>query len=287
MTLRTIDCSAGLGSFPFRRVWRADAQGVLDLMGQCGISHALVSAFEGILYRNVQAANELLADRIGSLASDLSGVGFVNPRYAQADKDARICVEQLGMKALKLLPSIHGYPLSDTRAGDIAELAAGLGVPLFVMLRIEDPRQYHWALKTVPVDPGSLSAFILDHPKTRFVLQNISTMKELLPLREPLERARNWFIEIGGRGLIVPPYPQGLHTQLAWIGSDRVLFGSDMPLQHPAPAQLKVEALGLEEKDKARILFRNAEQLFNLPRGGSGMKKPLPRRGDGSMRGEA
>jgi predicted TIM-barrel fold metal-dependent hydrolase len=49
-------------------------------------------------------------------------------------------------------------------------------------------------------------------------------------------------------------------------GSDKVLFATDFPLERAKVIKDKVEALGLSEKDKENIYFRNAGKLLKLDR---------------------
>ena len=47
-------------------------------------------------------------------------------------------------------------------------------------------------------------------------------------------------------------------------GADKVMFGSDYPVTHPATAITLVKSLAIDEKDKRRILSENAKKVFDI-----------------------
>ncbi len=60
-------------------------------------------------------------------------------------------------------------------------------------------------------------------------------------------------------------YPGVMQQVVDIFGADRLVFGTDMPLQGPMQARFAIEAiraLDIPESDKDKILFANAQKLL-------------------------
>jgi len=268
-----VDYLAGIGSFAFRRVPDSDVQGVLEVMDREGIDVALVSALEAVMYRNVQSANELLAERIDSNRDRLIGAAVVNPTYPRAPNDAELCLTKLGMKALRLYPGYHGYRLGKVvttgQFGEAMSIAANNSAPVSIAFQVEDVRQRHVLVNPEPVAPEDVVSVIASYPAVTFVLERIG-YGQFMHIRKHASDAANWLVETSGRFLAVRPrtandYPhRGLPDLIEALGPDRVLFGTDMPLQYSQVARMKLDALDLDKEARAKIQGGNAARLLRI-----------------------
>ncbi|MFB6295607.1 MAG: amidohydrolase family protein [Halobacteriales archaeon] len=141
-----VDANAFLGDWAFRSV-DGSPEGLIDLMDEKGLDRALVSAFEGATYRNTQAANRELADAVEGYRDRLHPVATIDPTYATPEQDLEEGVDDLGMRAVKLLPTYHYYDLDDPAVVDVVERATDLGVPVIIAFALEDQRQRHPAVR--------------------------------------------------------------------------------------------------------------------------------------------
>lgn len=257
------DYCCGIGSFPFRRVPDAAPEALLRLMDAHGIECALVSAFEGILYRNVQTANESLAERVASRRDRLLPAAIVNPAYARAVEDAELCVSEMGMRAIRLMPGFHGYSLDDPCVRPALEAAARLDVPVSVVMRVEDERQRHWLIRTDVPSADALARLVRGFPGLSFVLERATT-REALALAAAAPEQRNWLCEISGRGLWLRSQTKGEPDVLGLLGPGRLLFGSDAPLQYIEPAFAKLAETGLFGEALDKVRYGNAARLLKL-----------------------
>ena len=255
------DYCCGLGAFPFRRLDDADPEGLVRLLDAEGIDAALVSAFETVLYRNVQAANELLAERIGQFPDRLFGAATVNPAYTEAVRDAGACIREMGMKALRLMPGFHDYGLSDAEVGPVLHAAGEMGVPVSIVMRVEDERQRHCLLRPRSITADEIAHALRAFPAVHFVLERPSA-RETLDLASAAPEATNWSVEISGRFLFLREPLQGGKSVIETLGPERLLFGSDAPLQYPRPAILKLEDLGLPAAQLRKVQHENAQRLL-------------------------
>jgi predicted TIM-barrel fold metal-dependent hydrolase len=94
-------------------------------------------------------------------------------------------------------------------------------------------------------------------PEVHFVLERASH-GELNRLIRSAPEIRNWSAETSGRFL------SHLRQVLDAIGSDRVILGTDMPLQYSKVAILKLESLGLDRASREEIMMLNAARLLKL-----------------------
>lgn len=177
------------------------------------------------------------------------------------------------MKAIRLYPGYHGYDLGamvGTPDFDaVMHVAAECGLPVCVALLVEDPRQHHFIVQPLPVAPGALIQMIRTYPSVNFVLERVS-LGVFKAVAAGADTAANWFVETSSRFLMVrpqdcPDYPHcGLPDLIEVLGSDRVLFGTDLPLQYPHVAMMKIAALGLDAETTAKVMGLNAARLLGL-----------------------
>jgi predicted TIM-barrel fold metal-dependent hydrolase len=262
-----IDYEAFIGCFAFRRVPNSSAAGLLRQMDGEGIDRALVSALECVTYRNVQAGNVLLAERLSRTNGRLMGAAVVNPAYPRAAEDARRCLTDLRMKALRLLPTYHGSKLGDEvqAAGfrGVMGAAADLAAPVSITFEVEDDRQHHVLFKPSELAPEEVAAAIRAFPKVTFVLERISASPVRM-IHRLAEGAANWCVDISGRGMLGDTVHLGLADVLDWIGPDRVLLGAGMTLQYPRAPFLKLESLKLDQETLRKIKGENAARLLGI-----------------------
>jgi predicted TIM-barrel fold metal-dependent hydrolase len=80
------------------------------------------------------------------------------------------------------------------------------------------------------------------------------------------EWVRNVWVDISVTAVMLAGSP--FAEQFAWIlrkvGIDRVVFGSDYPLDDPLTAVRAVAELGFSDEEQAAILYENANALLQV-----------------------
>jgi len=264
-----VDYVASLGHFAFRRVPFNDPSGLLRLMDRVGIDKALVSSLEAVMFRNVQSGNEILSENLKGYRQRLIPAAVVNPVYPGSLEDLEYCVSSLDMKAVKLYPTHHDYSLADKDVHRILEGASERGVPVSIALRVEDERQRHPLTKLGEAWSGVLltdhvAEAIKNHPNTTFALERFS-WAEFNRVFDATQGCHNYLVEISGRFMHGSPHDH-VRQLIEKIGATRVLFGTDIPLQYPEPALLKIETMEppLAREERALIMGGNAVSLLHL-----------------------
>jgi predicted TIM-barrel fold metal-dependent hydrolase len=123
-----------------------------------------------------------------------------------------------------------------------------------------------------PFDPGQPGKFVklaLAAPGTRLILAHAHGPEFVsLLMYEILSRYPWWprqvWIDISATASLLAggPYAEQFRWVLEKVGTDRVLFGSDYPLDDPAKAVAAVRSLGFGDAALEAILYGNAAGLL-------------------------
>lgn len=237
-----------------RLVPRPDALGrLLAVMARCGIDRAVVSAGGTIdllrLSRQLVVGGhvETDADNI-AVATACAGSGgrlvpfwFGNPHRPAATYRRHAA----GFRGLEISPAVHGVRLDDDRCADLISVAEDMTHPVYVV-----------CLERPGCRVADLVALAERHPLVRFVLGhsgvgNIDFYGIELVVARP-----NVLLETSGG------YSTVLRAAVDRLGAERVLFGSEYPLQHPAVELAKLDAAELTQTERRLIIWDNATRLL-------------------------
>jgi uncharacterized protein len=166
-----------------------------------------------------------------------------------------------GVKVLKLHPHTQKFDAADPRVLRLAERAGQLGV--IVLLD---------NASIVPDDCEKLFNLALNAPKTKFIFAHLGGLNfrfwNILKAARTAQGlfADNIYFDISATVVIVADSP--IEDEFVWtirnVGIDHVLFGSDYPQYSLEQNASALERLSLDEREKAKIRFANAQRLFGL-----------------------
>jgi len=243
--------------------------GLLAAMDAAGVDRAVLQGWYWQNPASCARQNRFYAACIRDHPDRLSAVATFHPgggREAALLEVRRAWSE--GLRGLgELSPHSQGYAARDPVFSEVLAEAAALRLP--VTLHVTDPagRAYPGRVETPLADFVGLAA---DHPGVRFVLAHWGG---LLPLRLPGAAApSNIYYDTAASPLVADP---GIWRRfIGAVGADRVLFGSDFPLNNhpgldrePGMERLLAEArgAGLRGEELGALLGGNAEKLFCNP----------------------
>jgi len=231
-----LDVCTFVGPWPFAPLRYERVDDLLRLMDRAGIARALVSPLQGAFYPDPGPANDVLASEVAAHPDRLFLAAAANPLWPGWEESLRQAREQWGARAVRLFPNYHGY--EPAVAGDLAEVAATLGLPVLVTVRLQDERHHPPAFLTPAVSWEAVAALAAAHPAAKVVM----SMGRFAEVLEALKRVGGLWADLAGvQG------PQGCVDRLAGEAGGRLLFGSEMLLQYPEPAMMKVAASGQEK----------------------------------------
>ena len=191
--------------------------------------------------------------------------GFFYPVCSVHPADGAAAIEEVdrvaaaGAAWLKLHPNTQEFDVAQPAVRRVVRRAAEHGLPvLFDAYSPWDADQ-----------PGKFVNLAMEVPESRLILAHAHgpgfpqlLMYDILA-RYPWWR-RNVWTDISVTGLMMAGGP--FADQFAWVlrkvGVDRVVFGSDFPLDDPVAAARAVALLGFTEEEQAAILHDNAAALL-------------------------
>jgi uncharacterized protein len=207
----------------------------------------------------VRAKNDALLAAVAADPTHFYAVASVHP----ADGDAAIAeLERLaarGVKFIKLHPNSQELDIADPAVAKISEKCGALGMTvLFDSYDPFDPKQV-----------GKFLKLTMSQPKTRFILAHMTFTRfreaMVFAMVPKLGGARNvWF----DTSAIATTYANSpVKAELVWtmrqIGMDRILFGSDWPVDSPAAALTAARQLGLTAAEQKLVFHDNIAGLID------------------------
>ncbi len=227
----------------------------LGAMDQAGVARALLSAW--VAPRNVMISNDEVAGFVAQAPDRFVGVGSVDiSKPMAAVREVRRCVEQLGFKAIRVLPWLWEVPPTDRRFYPVYVACCELGVPFCTQIGHTGP--------LMPSEVGRpiyLDQVAIDFPELTIVGGHIGYpwTDEAIAVATKHEN-----VYIDTSAYTCKRYPPALVQFMRRHGRRKVLFGSNYPMITPAKALEGLDALGLDDETKALFLGENALRVFGL-----------------------
>ena len=250
----TFDIHTALGHWPFRQVPNQSAPELRRVLEDAGIGGAAVANTHGLFYKNCHDANLELAEWLAPHPDFFTGVATLNPLYAAWDRDLRACTEDLGLRALRLVPQYHEYDLGCNEAVALAQLATQLDLPLLIPHRLVDVRQHHWMDTERTIGMDEIAALCQSVPEARIIITEAQYSSGLL---DDGGAWRHHGLYLESSRLDLGALPQS-------VAAERVVFGTGAPFKHVNPALLKLDTADLTPETLQRIAGANGRSLLRL-----------------------
>lgn len=231
----------------------AAATELLELMDQCRIDRAVVCAggtidldrlstqlIEGG-YVDTDADNDAVLTGCMGSAGRLVPFFFANPHRDADDYRSRAAK----FRGLEISPAVHGVALTDERVVKLVSVADGVGHPVYVVCLARSGSSV--------IDLVHLAKRF---PQTQFVLGHSGIGNIDLHALNLIAPHTNISVETSGG------YTCVLHAALDRLGADRVLFGSEYPLQHPTVEFAKFAVLDLTPECWQKVSWHNGHRLI-------------------------
>ena len=240
------------GAMPTAEIPVATTIAALD---EARVIQALISAW--VAPRNVMISNDEVAGFVAQAPERLIGVGSVDlTRPMAAMREVRRCVEQLGFKAIRVLPWLWEVPPTDRRFYPVYAACVEAGVPFCLQIGHTGP--------LMPSEVGRpiyLDQVAIDFPELTIVAGHIGYpwTDEAIAVATKHER-----VYLDTSAYTVGRYPPALVDYLRHHGRTKVLFGSNYPMLTPARALAGLDTLALDPATTSAFLADNARRVFNL-----------------------
>jgi len=190
-------------------------------------------------------------------------IASVHPADGQGAFDELARVAAAGVRVIKLHPNSQHFDVGAPEVAAVVAKAAELGlVLLFDGFSPFDANQ-----------PGKFFLLAIQHPKARFIIAHIGGPKFDEMAMFGMARlfkwyARNVWFDLSATSHTFADSPY--EAQLVWvarlIGTERILFGSDFPVDVPAHAVDDYARLGFTAAEQRQIFHDNAAALLAAPK---------------------
>ena len=230
-------------------------QVTLGMMDQGGVDLSLISAW--VAPRNVMISNDEVAGFVAEAPNRLVGVGSVDiTKPMDAVREIRRCVNDLGFKAVRVLPWLWEAPPTDRRFYPVYTACCDLGIPFCTQIGHTGP--------LMPSEVGRpiyLDQVALDFPELTIVGGHIGYpwTEEAIAVATKHEN-----VYIDTSAYTIKRYPPTLIEFMRGHGRSKVLFGTNYPMIMPAKALENLESLELGDEVQHLFLGENACRVFKL-----------------------
>jgi len=221
------------------------AESLLREMDACGVERAvIVPADREIAVRNREGNDGVLA-AMRRHPDRLTAFSTANPWFGA---DALAETERAfdaGAAGLKLHPVLQGFSILDPVARPIVELAAARGKPVY----------FHTGTP-IGSTPFQLSELCLRYPAGRFIMGHAAYSDYWNDVVYAYKAAPNMFVETSTH------LPVVIRLLVEAVGTERVLYGSNYPLNSMSLEVEKITRYISAPRDLERIFAGNLERLL-------------------------
>jgi predicted TIM-barrel fold metal-dependent hydrolase len=227
----------------------------VQAMDEAGVDKSLISAW--VAPGNVMISNDEVAGFAEQASDRLVGVGSVDIRKPmEAVREIRRCVEELGFKAIRVLPWLWEVPPTDRRFYPVYVACCEADVPFCTQIGHTGP--------LMPSEVGRpiyLDQVALDFPELKIVGGHIGYpwTDEAIAVATKHEN-----VYLDTSAYTTKRYPPALVEYLRAHGRRKVLFGSNYPMITPAKALRDLASLQLDDEATDLFLGGNAQRVFGL-----------------------
>ena len=275
-----IDANAYIGEWPFRRLNHATPDALLHKMDALGIEKAVVSRLENVFYKDVMVGNRELHGIVRAHPDRFMPAYTINSAMPCWEQDLKRCLEEYGMKNLRIHPNYHQFTLLEphtTRVMDagleayaqyhlltrnalaLLERAQADDLLVLLTLALEDSRWHHWHVKVPPVTTSDAVEGICAFPDVRFLVCT-GRHGHITDIWRRAYKTDNLYFDVSR----VQGPVDDIEQLCAQVGADHLLFGTNCPIFYPESAKLSIEHAEISDHEKALMLSANAQRLFAM-----------------------
>ena len=252
----------------FESLYRSPSSGLIgaeDLlreMDRSGVERSVVFGFPWERSENYRRHNDYVLDSVHRYPDRLTGLSCFSPLSAgaveEADRGFREGLSGVGEVAL------YHEPWEERCFGRLKEIAGLCGSKNGVLLlHTNEPVGHAYPGKTA-AGLGGFYRLLKEHPSTRFVLAHWGggLFFYALMKKEVRDVLRNTWFDTAASPFLYRPEVYRIAGEI--IGFERILLGSDYPLISPLRYFSEMEAAGIPEGDRLRILGENGAALLKV-----------------------
>ncbi len=251
--VKYIDCFASIGKWTGKDIeapWTVEQ--MLNDMERCRIHGALV--YSNLAKELQPSVGNRLVLNVCRQNPRLIPCWIVLPHLCHEASEGEKFVEEMldnGVKAVKLFPKMHRYFLNDQTMGSLLGALQEAELPMIIDRGEHEPevQQIAWE---------DIAPLCSKYPRLKVILHRVrwEATRYLLPL---LKQFPNLFCEFSN-------YQANriIEFLVKEVGSDQLLFGTQMMEKSPGAAKAFVDYADISDKDQRKIAGENLIQILKL-----------------------
>lgn len=192
--------------------------------------------------------NSFIAETVKKYPDRIIGFGQVNPRHLDAVESIDHLAQELGLKGLKLHPTMHGYHFADHGLLDPIFEAADRNNLVVLVNALDDPF----------CAPLSIEEIAKNFPDTAVMIAHMGTVWNVNEAILVAQRTPNIYLETSGAQL--------LDVKLAYrgVGARQIIMGTDWPGNDFDLERAKIARAVPDETDRKLVEGGNLARLLGL-----------------------
>ena len=211
-------------------------------MDRAGVDRAVVCSL------GQQIDNDFIAGLVAAHPERLIGFGQVNPRVPTAVADIHRCAGELGLRGLKLHPTMHGYHVADH----------GLLDPVFEACRAHSLVVLVNALDDPFCGPLAIEEVARGFPEVTVLIAHMGTVWNVTEALIVAERQPHIYLETSSTQLLE------VRTAYARLGAGKLVMGTDWPGSDFDLERLKLAKAIADPQDRSLVEGANLARLLGL-----------------------
>lgn len=256
-----VDTSVYLSQWPFRRIPGEGTAEVVATLRKHGVTQAWAGSFDALLHDDLSSANARLAAECREHGRGfLLPFGSVSPKLPDWEEDLRRCHEDLKMPGIRVHPNYQNYNLQDPAFERLLRAATERGLLVQIVAWMEDERHHHPLMMVPSVDLAPLAGLMERVPKARVVVSNaFQVASRGNRILAGLRKYDGVAVDFALTDALM-----GLRELMEAVGSERVVFGSYLPMFYIESAELKMREIELTPAETAALQAGNARRLLGV-----------------------
>ncbi len=198
----------------------------------------------------VERVNDFIAEYVKK-DDNFIGFGTIHPEYEEYRKEI-FRIKALGLKGIKLHPDFQGFKIDDPEMFPIYDLLVAQDLP--VLFHVGDEN-------TDNSTPKRMAAVLDMFPNMTVIAAHMGGFSKWDEAEKCLY-GKNMYFDTSST--VIRISHDHLRQLIYEHGVDKILFGSDYPVQTTKEAYEDMLKLNLPQEDLEKILHINAEKLLNL-----------------------
>jgi len=247
-----VDIHGHLGPWQLVHMPAVSTEQMVETMDRVGIDRLCLNASMGCFSGDFRGGNDLVGEAVHKHPDRLVGQTIVNPNYPdQIVPELDRCRQRYGMRLAKIHPFCHEHPVDGPGYREFWDYADQHSLLVLA---------HSWEADRT-CSPELYGKIAAEHKRVRIIMAHAGgTQKGCDDAMRTARQYENLFIDTATSQV----HFGMIERYVAHLGAERVLCGSDIPRIHPAVPLGRIAYAKIAERDKEKILGRNAMALLGL-----------------------